>query len=343
MAEMNGGLRAGDQVLISGLKARPDLNNSAGRLVKFLTDAGRWAVRPDISNAPADAQLLKIRPENLRPAFRLAKSLSRTDDRSDLHQHLASAMSTQWYAVVDNFLGSEAHARAFCKLMVDLRETFEAGDVAGGRAAAAYARITGQAMPRGDLMKFLSHEEVAKHSALQPVFEELDSAVAALQRAPQLSAEWVPSSSDSSSPPLRQPPPPLRREEMQLTCYPGSGTRYVRHVDNNDGRRAGRRITCILYANTGWQPGDGGELRLHIENTREEEGALAHDVQPLANRLVCFWSDARVPHEVLPSHRDRYALSVWYEQVNDDEASLKQLEASSAGPIANSSSALDVA
>ena len=36
------------------------------------------------------------------------------------------------------------------------------------------------------------------------------------------------------------------------------------------------------------------------------------DVAPLANRLVLFWSDARVPHEVLPSHADRYAVSIWY-------------------------------
>ena len=37
------------------------------------------------------------------------------------------------------------------------------------------------------------------------------------------------------------------------------------------------------------------------------------DVAPLYNRLVLFWSDARVPHEVLPSRVDRYALSIWYE------------------------------
>ena len=36
------------------------------------------------------------------------------------------------------------------------------------------------------------------------------------------------------------------------------------------------------------------------------------DVAPLDGRLVLFWSDSRCPHEVLPAHRERYAVSVWF-------------------------------
>ena len=36
------------------------------------------------------------------------------------------------------------------------------------------------------------------------------------------------------------------------------------------------------------------------------------DVPPVGNRLVCFWSDQRVPHSVQPSHAERFAVSAWY-------------------------------
>lgn len=37
------------------------------------------------------------------------------------------------------------------------------------------------------------------------------------------------------------------------------------------------------------------------------------DVAPVDGRLLLFWSDGRVPHQVLPAKvRDRYAVSIWY-------------------------------
>ena len=129
-----------------------------------------------------------------------------------------------------------------------------------------------------------------------------DAAVASLQASPFLANEWKRGESDEEM------PQPLKRDEMQVTCYPGGGARYVRHVDNNTDN--GRRVTCILYANPMWEDGDGGELRLYPTNGLPTDVV---DVAPLHNRLVLFWSDARVPHEVLPSRVDRYALSIWYE------------------------------
>ena len=89
----------------------------------------------------------------------------------------------------------------------------------------------------------------------------------------------------------------------------GDGARYVKHVDNNDGRQTGRKITCIVYANPDWKASDGGELRLHVPVPRAEAKtagstevhfhepetggansniALGVDVSPKANRLVLF-------------------------------------------------------
>lgn len=39
---------------------------------------------------------------------------------------------------------------------------------------------------------------------------------------------------------------------------------------------------------------------------------VCSDVEPLAGRLVLFWSDRRVPHEVLPAYKDRYCITVWF-------------------------------
>ena len=49
-----------------------------------------------------------------------------------------------------------------------------------------------------------------------------------------------------------------------LACYPGGGSKFKRHVDNDKEQMPDHRVvTAILYLNDDWMPGDGGELRLH--------------------------------------------------------------------------------
>ena len=96
----------------------------------------------------------------------------------------------------------------------------------------------------------------------------------------------------------------LVRHEMQCTCYPGNGAKYVRHVDDALQHRS-RRLTIICYANPQWEEAHGGALRLHVHG-----GPV--DVAPLDGRLVLFWSDSRCPHEVCATHRERYAVSIWF-------------------------------
>jgi len=95
------------------------------------------------------------------------------------------------------------------------------------------------------------------------------------------------------------------RCKIMATCYPQDGKRYVAHYDNPN--RNGRKVTIILYLNEEWRQGDGGVLRAKTRGVQV-------DVAPLFNRLFVFWSDRRVPHEVLPTAKgkDRFAITIWY-------------------------------
>ena len=95
------------------------------------------------------------------------------------------------------------------------------------------------------------------------------------------------------------------RSEAMVTCYPGEGSRYVKHCDNP--HRNGRKLTVLYYLNHSWKQGDGGELRMYAP-----DGAVLEDVAPIADRLVVFFSDERVPHEVLPAHAERFAITHWF-------------------------------
>lgn len=93
----------------------------------------------------------------------------------------------------------------------------------------------------------------------------------------------------------------LQGYEFHMAMYPAGGF-YKPHLDQFDAR-SNRMISMILYLNDNWQPGDGGELRIHKNND-------LIDVQPLLNRLVLFRSDV-VLHEVLPAHRTRRSITGW--------------------------------
>jgi SM-20-related protein len=91
--------------------------------------------------------------------------------------------------------------------------------------------------------------------------------------------------------------------EAHYALYP-AGAIYARHRDRFRDDDA-RVISCVLYLNECWQPGDGGALRIHLA------GGAWRDVLPVAGTLVVFLSEAFV-HEVLPAKRDRVALTGWF-------------------------------
>jgi SM-20-related protein len=84
------------------------------------------------------------------------------------------------------------------------------------------------------------------------------------------------------------------------------GTFYRRHLDQFRGVER-RILSCVLYLNGDWRPGDGGELRIY---TDPSDPLRFEAVEPLGGTLVTFLS-ARFEHEVLPGRRERLSLTGW--------------------------------
>ncbi|EDS31606.1 conserved hypothetical protein [Culex quinquefasciatus] len=104
-------------------------------------------------------------------------------------------------------------------------------------------------------------------------------------------------------------------DNAMVACYPGSGSHYVKHVDNPN--RDGRCITAIYYLNLNWDvQQSGGLLRIFPEGCNDRVA----DIEPAFDRILFFWSDRRNPHEVQPAHRTRYAITLWYLDAEERES-----------------------
>lgn len=89
--------------------------------------------------------------------------------------------------------------------------------------------------------------------------------------------------------------------------YPVAG-KYRKHLDrfSSDDQRT---ISMVIYLNSNWATGDGGELRLHLN----ESDRSTLDLAPIGGRLVCFMS-ATMLHEVLVSHQVRQSFAGWWKR-----------------------------
>jgi SM-20-related protein len=98
----------------------------------------------------------------------------------------------------------------------------------------------------------------------------------------------------------------LKKFECHWACYE-SHAGYETHIDEHQsGWAVDRRyLSFVLYLNSNWQKGDGGELELYPDSP---ESLL---IEPLWGRLVMFDS-TQVPHRVLPSLKPRWSLTGWF-------------------------------
>ena len=97
----------------------------------------------------------------------------------------------------------------------------------------------------------------------------------------------------------------LPQDAIMIACYP-PGAFYKRHLDSFGPEDSPRWFTALLYTNTCWKDGDGGELQVFLKGKR----GPATKIQPLAGRLVLFKS-REVWHEVLRSRTERFAITCW--------------------------------
>lgn len=103
----------------------------------------------------------------------------------------------------------------------------------------------------------------------------------------------------------------LRSFEGHFARYP-VGSFYKRHLDQFHAVPH-RVVTVILYLNDSWTTADSGALRMYFS----EEGSTERheDVLPVGGRLVVFLS-AEIPHEVLPTNKERISITGWLRDID---------------------------
>ena len=246
---------------------------------------------------------------------------------------LGNRLKLAHFLKVDDFL-PPAQARA---VRAEVGRAYEAGRLAPGHLAGGVAASgTSYVLPsvRSDRVGWFTGKEAEVGWAALPAYmRKVDTLVDELKaHVPELRA--------------------IRHcSRAMVSCYPGGGAHYIRHCDNRGGEKSnGRLLTAILYLNE-WKAGDGGELRIFRCLRGSSEGftdcdgksldahdageALAdakpvvvEDVAPVSGRLVVFFSDTRVPHEVVPAQQTRYAVTLWY-FAEDPLAKARQASAAS--------------
>ncbi|KFA95305.1 2OG-Fe(II) oxygenase [Vibrio sp. ER1A] len=83
------------------------------------------------------------------------------------------------------------------------------------------------------------------------------------------------------------------------------GDFYQKHLDCFRGNE-NRRLTTVFYMNDEWTEQDGGDLVVYDLDDNE-----LTRIKPKSGRLFVFFSE-QFPHEVLPTHRERFSIAGWF-------------------------------
>jgi SM-20-related protein len=181
-------------------------------------------------------------------------------------------LSEDDYLIIDDFISDELYE----KIMLFFNEAEEADHLRKAGIGSMDEFQVDRSI-RGDVIYWLDKERDQK---LESFFCLMDELMLALRRYCFFS---------------------LSGSEFHIAKYP-AGTHYERHLDQFS-ERSNRQITVLIYLNRNWKDGDGGELKMYVENE-------TYLVKPVAKRLLLFKSGS-IEHEVLKTNVPRYSLTGW--------------------------------
>ena len=201
----------------------------------------------------------------------------------DLLDHISKEIYSNSYVVVDNFV-DEAFRMALLKEQTDLLNQGQFTKAAIGKGDQKQVR----AEIRSDEVLWMDPTNL---SPLQAIFwEKVAEVQQVLNRRCFLG---------------------LKSFEGHFARYP-IGSFYKRHLDQFHAVPH-RIVTLILYLNESWTEADGGQLRMYFP--QEDGSEWVEDVLPLGGRLVVFLSE-EIPHEVLPTHKERISITGWLRNID---------------------------
>jgi SM-20-related protein len=197
--------------------------------------------------------------------------------------HISAEIYQKSYVIVDNFVDKEFQSAILAEQMQLLSQgKFRHAAVGKGGQKQVRTEI------RGDEVHWMDADDL---SPLQAAYwEKLEEIRKALNQRCFLG---------------------LRSFEGHFARYP-IGSFYKRHLDQFQAVPH-RVVTVILYLNDSWTQEEEGALRMYIP--QEDGSELIEDVLPVGGRLVIFLS-GEIPHEVLPTKKERISITGWFRNID---------------------------
>lgn len=244
-------------------------------------------------------KVCNTKEEEIFPGYYTIHNRAEYATTHELVSEIVDDLTFNGFSVINDFIDAKCMNNVRRELAVLYSDT---GLVPGKLCQAGYSAASGAKAVRSDMVRWLEVKHDCPYTAIHSAVRSMDRISYILNTTKILSGCDIRS-----------------RSPAMLACYPAKTTGYKKHVDNPN--QDGRKLTFIIYTNKDYDRiRDGGVLRIHNGERRK-----FYDIEPIDGRLVIFWSDSRVPHEVLPTTRDRYAISVWYFDLVERARTLVQL------------------